>query len=87
VNRLYNVISSYKVIDFLSVFRRINEGNSIKNIYGTSLVRGNKRLYLTSRLSEVSQSEIWGFFAGKSQIIAVKCPEPKAKVRRTWFER
>jgi len=48
VNRLYNVISSYEVIGFFLVFRRINEGNSIKNIYGTSLVRGNKRLYLTS---------------------------------------
>jgi hypothetical protein len=47
VNRLYNVISSYEVIGFFLVFRRINEGNSIKNIYGTSLVRGNKRLYLT----------------------------------------
>ena len=48
MNRLYNVISSYEVIGFSLVFRRINEGNSIKNIYGTSLVRGNKRLYLTS---------------------------------------
>ena len=28
------------------------------------------------RLSEVSRSEIWGFFAGKSQIIAVIRPEP-----------
>jgi uncharacterized protein with PhoU and TrkA domain len=27
------------------------------------------------RLSEVSRSEIWGFFAGKSQIIAVRRPE------------
>lgn len=27
------------------------------------------------RLSEVSRSEIWGFFAGKSQIIAVQRPE------------
>jgi len=31
-----------------------------------------KLLDLTSRLSEVSRREIWGFFAGKSQIIAVK---------------
>jgi len=29
----------------------------------------------TSGLSEVSHSEIWGFFAGKSQIIAVISPE------------
>jgi hypothetical protein len=29
------------------------------------------KLNITSRLSEVSRSEIWGFFAGKSQIIAV----------------
>ena len=53
VNRLYNVISSYEVIGFFLVFRRINEGNSIKNIYSTSLVRGNKRLYLTSGIKEV----------------------------------
>ncbi|HLC54414.1 MAG TPA: hypothetical protein VJK07_02170, partial [Candidatus Nanoarchaeia archaeon] len=33
------------------------------------------RSQATSRLSEVSQSEIWGFFAGKSQIIAVKSSE------------
>ena len=53
MNRLYNVISSYEVIGFSLVFRRINEGNSIFIIYGTSLVRGNKRLYLTSQLGEV----------------------------------
>ena len=53
MNRLYNVISSYEEIGFSLVFRRINEGNSIFIIYGTSLVRGNKRLYLTSRLREV----------------------------------
>jgi len=35
---------------------RFNEGNSIKNIYGVSLVRGNKRLYLTSVFGEVEIS-------------------------------
>jgi len=55
VNCLYNVISSYEVIGFLSVFRRINEGNSIFIIYGTSLVRCNKRLYLTSGIKEVAK--------------------------------
>ncbi|PJC24383.1 hypothetical protein CO057_03105 [Candidatus Uhrbacteria bacterium CG_4_9_14_0_2_um_filter_41_50] len=39
------------------------------SIFGFSLLR------TTSRLSEVSRSEIWGFFAGKSQIIAVISPE------------
>jgi len=32
------------------------------------------------RLSEVSRSEIWGFFAGKSQIIAVRSLFLKEKV-------
>ena len=66
MNRLYNVISSYEVIGFSLVFRRINEGNSIKNIYGTSLVRGNKRLYLTPYNLIVKNIEVIGRYAGKS---------------------
>jgi len=58
VNRLYNVISSYEEIGFSLVFRRINEGNSIFIIYGTSLVRGNKRLYLTSEFNEVAEGDL-----------------------------
>jgi len=34
------------------------------------------------RLSEVSRSEIWGFFAGKSQISAVISPERKREPAR-----
>jgi len=37
----------------------------------TPFNNSTQRLNITSRLSEVSRSEIWGFFAGKSQIIAV----------------
>jgi len=85
VNRLYNVISSYEEIGFSLVFRRINEGNSIFIIYGTSLVRGNKRLYLTSRLSEVLRSRIWEFSAGKFQIIAVMWGDCKSTDRRDSF--
>ena len=44
--------------------------------------RGTSKLQLTSRLSEVSRSEIWGFFAGKSQIIAVSRPERKREPAR-----
>jgi hypothetical protein len=60
VNRLYNVISSYEEIGFSLVFRRINEGNSIFIIYGTSLVRGNKRLYLTRGFREVFAKQKFG---------------------------
>ena len=42
---------------------------------GDPQVKTQTQLKLTSRLSEVSRSEIWGFFAGKSQISAVICPE------------
>jgi len=42
------------------------------------------RSQATSRLREVSRSEIWGFFAGKSQIIAVNRPEAKPKAEQSW---
>ena len=43
------------------------------------------RFLLTSRLSEVLRSRIWGFFAGKSQIIAVSWGACKATDRRDSF--
>ncbi len=84
MNRLYNVISSYEVIGFLSVFRRINEGNSIFIIYGTSLVRGNKILDLTSRLSEVGVANLGKFLQGIFRIIAVKYPDDWKEESATW---